>query len=84
MRASEVAYQCLLDVSVGDRRKADALHAALDGADDVFGLFAHHDDMCLFVRLLDDLEQFVGSIFAHLLGQPDDHDTIVGLERLGR
>ena len=57
----------------------DALHTTADGFQQLVGLFADHNEHRLLRRLLDELQQFVGTFDVHALWQPDDADLIAAL-----
>ena len=74
-------YQRMLYILVADLLDIYSLHAAANGLQQLVGLLAHHDEHRLGGGLLYQLEQFVGALDVHALGQPDDAYLITALTR---
>ena len=75
-------HERLLHVVVAEPWHLHHLCAATDGLQHLVGLLAHQQEDGECWGLLEELQQFVGTLGVHALGQPDDHDLISALARL--
>ena len=55
----------------------NALAARQNCSQDTLLIIAHKDEFAIIVGFLDEFQQFVGSLFLQLLGQPHDKDLIL-------
>ena len=67
-----------------DTWHSDLLRTREDGGQQTVGPLGNKDEERALPRLFENLENLVGGLLVHSLGQPHEHDLIIGLETLER